>query len=140
VSIKTYSGSCHCGAVRFQAELDFAEGTFKCNCTSCTKARSWLIATPAARFRLVEGGDCQAGYEWTPPGRAKPTVQFHFCKRCGIRTPGRGDLEAMGGAFYAVQVSLLDDLDPNELAAAPVRYVDGRHDRFDRAPDDACFL
>ena len=46
----------------------------------------------------------------------------------------------MGGAFYAVQVSLLDDLDPNELAAAPVRYVDGRHDRFDRAPDDVRFL
>jgi hypothetical protein len=52
----------------------------------------------------------------------------------------RGDLEAMGGAFYAVQVSLLDDLDPDELAAAPVRYVDGRHDRFDRAPDDVRLL
>jgi hypothetical protein len=38
--MKTYSESCHCGAVRFQAELDFAEGTFKCNCTSCAKARS----------------------------------------------------------------------------------------------------
>jgi hypothetical protein len=46
----------------------------------------------------------------------------------------------MGGAFYAVQVSLLDDLDPNELAAAPVRYMDGRDDRFDRQPDDVRFL
>jgi hypothetical protein len=57
VSMKTYSGSCHCGAVRFQAELDLAEGTFKCNCTSCTKARSRLIPTPATRFRLIEGED-----------------------------------------------------------------------------------
>ena len=94
MSMKTYSGSCHCGAVRFQAELDFAEGTIKCNCTSCAKARSWLIATPSARFRLVEGKDCQAEYEWTPPGRATSTVKFHFCKTCGIRTPGRGELEA----------------------------------------------
>jgi hypothetical protein len=140
VSMKTYSGSCHCGAVRFQAELDFAEGTFKCNCTSCTKARSWLIPTPAARFRLTQGEDCQTDYQWTPPGRAKPTVQFHFCKTCGIRMPGRGELEAMGGAFYAVQVSLLDGVDPEELAAAPISYVDGRHDRFDRAPDDLRFL
>ena len=46
----------------------------------------------------------------------------------------------MGGAFYAVQVSLLDDFDRGELAAAPVRYVDGRHDRFDRPPDDLRFL
>jgi hypothetical protein len=101
---------------------------------------SAFLATPAARFRLVEGENCQAEYEWTPPGRAKPTVQFHFCKTCGIRTPGRGELEAMGGAFYAVQVSLLDDLDPEELAAAPISYVDGRHDRFDRTPDDVRFL
>jgi hypothetical protein len=138
--MKTYSGSCHCGAVRFQAELDFAQGTVKCNCTSCVKARSWLILAPAARFRLVKGEERQAEYQWTPPERPMPTVKYHFCKSCGIRTPGLGELEAMGGAFYAVQVSLLDDLDREELAAAPVRYVDGRHDRFDRAPDDVRFL
>jgi len=46
----------------------------------------------------------------------------------------------MGGAFYAVQVPLLDDLDPEELAAKPIQYVDGRHDRFDRPPDDVRFL
>jgi hypothetical protein len=46
----------------------------------------------------------------------------------------------MGGAFYAVQVSLLDDLDPDELATAPIRFLDGRHDRFDRQPDDIRFL
>jgi hypothetical protein len=140
MSMKTYSGSCHCGGVRFQADLDFAEGTVKCNCSGCTKARSWLIVAPASRFRLVEGEASQAEYQWTPAGHAKPTVQFHFCKICGIRTPGRGELEAMGGAFYAVQISLLDDLDPNDLAAAPIRYLDGRHDRFDRAPDDIRFL
>jgi hypothetical protein len=137
--MKACSASCHCRAVRFQAELDFAEGTFKCNCSSCTKARSWLIAAPAARFRL-EGEADQATYQWTPPGRAKPTTEFHFCKKCGIRTPARGEHEAMGGAFYAAQVSLLDDLDPEEVAAAPIRYFDGRHDRFDRAPEDIRFL
>ena len=37
----------------------------------------------------------------------------------------------MGGAFYAVQVPLLERVDPDDLAAAPIRDVDGRHDRFD---------
>ena len=84
MSMKTYSGSCHCGAVRFQAELDLAEGTVKCNCSSCTKARSWIKFTPADRFRLLKGEEAQAEYQWTPPGRANPMLQFYFCKRCGI--------------------------------------------------------
>jgi hypothetical protein len=140
MTLKTYSGSCHCGAIRFEADVDLAGGTIKCNCSSCTKARSWLVVAPAARFRLVAGEESQTDYQWTPPGRDGPTIQFHFCKTCGIRTPGRGELEAMGGVFYAVQVPLLDNVDPEDLAAAPIHYVDGRHDRFDRPPADTRFL
>ncbi|HEY1941440.1 MAG TPA: GFA family protein [Roseiarcus sp.] len=140
MTLKTYSGSCHCGAIRFEADVDLAGGTIKCNCSSCTKARSWLVVAPAGRFRLVAGEESQADYQWTPPGRERPTIQFHFCKTCGIRTPGRGELEAMGGVFYAVQVPLLDNVDPEELAAAPIQYVDGRHDHFDRPPAETRFL
>jgi hypothetical protein len=140
VTLKTYSGSCHCGTVRFEADLDFNQGTIKCNCSSCTKARSWLIFTPAERYRLVAGESFQSGYRWAPPGRTVSSIQFHFCTHCGIRTPGRGEMPEMGGVFYAVQVQLLDDLDIDELENAPIRYVDGRHDRFDRAPEDTRFL
>ena len=60
-------------------------------------------------------------------------------EHCGIRTPGRGMAEAMGGVFYAVPVTLLE-VDPDELAAAPIHYVDGRNDRFDRSPADTRLL
>jgi hypothetical protein len=140
MALKTYTGSCHCGAVRFEADVDLTQGTLKCNCTSCTKARSWLAVASADRFRLTAGAESQATYQWTPPGRTEPTVQFHFCRTCGIRTPGRGDLEAMGGVFYAVQVLLLAEVDPDELAAAPIRYVDGRNDHFDQPPADIRLL
>ena len=42
----------------------------------------------------------------------------------------------MGGKFYALAVSTLDDVDPDELAAAPMKFIDNRHDRIDRAPAD----
>jgi hypothetical protein len=140
MALKTYSGGCHCGKIRFEADLDIAAGTVKCNCSGCTKARSWLIFVTADRFRLLAGRESQRNYLWTPSGRTAPTVEYHFCNHCGIRTPGSGNIEALGGAVYAIQVPLLDGVDQEELAKAPTRYVDGRHDRFDRPPADIRFL
>ena len=140
MALKTYSGGCHCGKIRFEADLDVAAGTVKCNCSGCTKARSWLIFVTADRFRLLAGRESQRNYQWIPPGRPAPTVEYHFCTHCGIRTPASGNIEALGGAVYAIQVPLLDGVDQEELAKAPTRYVDGRHDRFDRPPADIRFL
>jgi len=40
-----------------------------------------------------------------------------------------------GEDIYAIAVAALDDPDNDELAAS-LKYVDGRHDRFDREPED----
>jgi hypothetical protein len=140
MTLKTYSGACHCGKIRFEADLDIAAGTVKCNCSGCTKARSWLIFVTADRYRLLAGRESQRNYQWTPSDRPAPTVEYHFCNHCGIRTPASGNIEALGGSVYAIQVPLLDGVDQEELAKAPTRYVDGRYDRFDRPPADIRFL
>ena len=136
MAMKTYSGSCHCGAVRFQADIDLSKGTNRCNCSICTKARAWFAIVSADRFRLISGADALTDYQWTPPGRPRPNLHYRFCKTCGVRAFAQGDDESLGGVFYAVAVATLDDADPDELVKS-IKFVDGRHDRFDRSPKDA---
>ena len=69
-----------------------------------------------------------------------PFLHNRFCKTCGIRMFASGEAEFMGGKFYALSVASLDNVDQEELAAAPMRFVDGRHDRFDQAPTDTRLL
>jgi hypothetical protein len=140
MSARTYSGSCHCGAVRFEADVDLTAGVNKCNCSSCYKARSWFVLVDPEHVRLVGGGDAQAVYEWIPPGRDRANLHFQFCKKCGVRTFGRGDHGPTGGPFCFVNVAALDNVDADELAAAPLHIVDGRSDHYERAPRDTRLL
>jgi hypothetical protein len=134
MALKTYSGSCHCGAVRFEADIDLAQGTNRCNCSICSKARSWFALVSPDRFRQISGAEAQTEYRWAPAGRPAPNLRYRFCKTCGVRTAGRGRWPD-GGPFYFIAVAALDSADADELAES-IRYVDGRHDRFDRPPDD----
>jgi hypothetical protein len=49
---------------------------------------------------------------------------------------GRGEHGPKGGPFYFVAVASLDDVDEAELAAAPINYMDGKHDHYDRPPKE----
>jgi hypothetical protein len=137
MSIQTYRGSCHCGAVRFEADLDLDAGTVRCNCSLCTKARAWFALAKPEQVRLLEGVGEHATYRWTPPGRDRAALTYQFCRTCGVRTFGRSD-EGPNGRFVFVNVAALDvagGADADALARS-IHYVDGRHDRTDRRPDD----
>jgi hypothetical protein len=50
-----------------------------------------------------------------------------------VRTHANGK-DPKGNDIVAVQVATLEGADPDTLAKG-IRYVDGRHDRFDREPE-----
>lgn len=131
MSTKTYEGSCHCGAVRYDADLDLEAGTTRCNCSYCTKGRAWFsVAKGPGAFRLQRGAESLSEYRWTPPGR-ESHLRFAFCRVCGVRVYGRGEVDFLGGVFHAVAVATLDEIP----ADVPINYIDGKHDRYDVAPE-----
>lgn len=129
---KTYTGSCHCKAVTFEADIDIAEGTGKCNCTFCWKQRMWNAGNLRPEdFRLLSGEDALADY--SKSGDWGETHQ-RFCSKCGIATHGHGEIEALGGPFLSVHLAALDDLPVDDLVSAPVHFMDGLHDDWEKPP------
>ena len=119
---RKHAGGCHCGAVRFEVELDLAAGGSMCNCTVCTKiAQVGAIVKPQA-FTLVSGEDSLSTYEW-----GGKISKRKFCKHCGVHCFGLGHLDVLGGDYVSINLNCLDDFD---LSAIAIEYWDGRHNNW----------
>ena len=126
--MKTYHGSCHCGAVRYAADIDLALGTVKCNCSICSKMRFWAVQLAPTAFRLLQGQGFLREYRFHTRRDG-----HHFCGECGINVFSTS-AAPRSGPFVAVTVASLDDLPVADLLAAPVRHIDGRNDNWITPP------
>jgi hypothetical protein len=121
------SGSCHCGAVRFEVETDLSRAS-RCNCTICQRTGATSVIVKPAQFTLRSGKEMLASYSRMPEVASR-----FFCKQCGIHCYGAGTLEEIGGDFVSVNANCFDAVDPNVL---PLVYWDGRHDNWQGGPKD----
>lgn len=127
MTTKTFHGSCKCGAVSFEADVDLAQGTTKCNCTSCWKRRWWSVKVRPEGFRSLSGED--------------QLSKANFCRTCGIVPYAHVEAaEWNDGAYVSINVAVLDDLDPRMLMEAPIQFCDGRNDDWFRAPQFTAHL
>lgn len=111
-----HTGSCHCGAVRFEVTMQL-DGLITCNCSMCGRSGSILGFVPADQFTLLAGADALTDYQFN-----KKVIHHLFCKVCGVRAFGRGT-RPDGAATVAVNVRCLDGVDPFTLTPHP---YDGR--------------
>ena len=114
--LETREGGCHCGHVRFQAQVDL-DLLSQCSCSICTKKGIVHLPVAPADFLLLRGKDALTVYTFETG-----VAQHPFCAHCGMH------------AFYiprsqpdriSLNARCLDDIDGMMLK--PTRFFDGRH-------------
>ena len=116
--LETYEGGCHCGRVRFRAQIDFAETAIgECNCSICTKKGILHVPVAKERLEVLQGADELTCYRFNTG-----TASHTFCRHCGIHPfyNPRTDPEN-----YSVNARCLDDYDPARMQ--PRRLFDGQN-------------
>lgn len=79
MSMQSYSGSCHCGAIRFSFEAEPFTRGIRCNCSFCAKRGTMVHLVPAAAFKVEVKGDALNSYQF-----GTRTAKHYFCRNCGV--------------------------------------------------------
>ncbi len=109
-------GTCHCGAVAFEVELENGLGDLKrCNCSLCRRKGAIMAFAPVERLRIVKGAQMLTLYQWNTR-----VAKHYFCKICGIYTHHQ---RRSNPAQVGFNVACLEGTDP--LALTDIGLVDG---------------
>ena len=79
--MRTHTGGCHCGRVRFEVLAPASITVSECDCSICSKFGYLHLIVPAEQFKLLSGGDALATYTFNT-GVAK----HFFCSTCGVKS------------------------------------------------------
>ena len=119
------SGGCHCGSVRFEAQVPEPPIlVHDCNCSICSMTGFLHIIVPHEQFELVTGRDSLTSYRF-----GTGAAEHLFCSRCGVKSfyQPRSHPES-----WSVNANCVDE--PLELAVEP---FDGRNWERAKAELDA---
>lgn len=109
---KTWTGSCHCGAVTFEVDAtDEVMGKpMACNCSMCGRSGAWMAFVPEESFRVLSGRDELRDYQF-----GKRHIHHVFCPTCGLKPYSWGDNPEGGGTTFAVNLRCVDGIDLQKL-------------------------
>lgn len=111
--METKTGGCHCGKVRYTAELDLSKPVVECNCSHCQIKGLLLAFIPESAFKLTVGEENLMEYRFNTT-----KLQHLFCKICGVESFCYGK-DNKGNATVAINVRTIDEIDLASLTRMP---------------------
>ena len=108
-----YKGSCHCGKVQFEVDLDLDHARV-CDCSLCVKRGALNHRVEDSDIRIITPLDELTLYQWHTK-----TAKDYFCPICGI-LPFRRPRTAP--EKWTVNVRCLDGVDVDSI---PIEQVHG---------------
>jgi hypothetical protein len=81
VVVTKIGGGCHCGAVRFEAEVSDPVELLDCRCSICAKTSYLHLIVSHEDFRLLSDPAMLSSYRF-----GTRTAEHLFCARCGIKS------------------------------------------------------
>ena len=114
---QAYTGSCHCGRVRYEATVDLTQ-VLECNCSHCQRKGLLLSFISPSQFTLQSGEQDLTAYQFN-----KKIIQHLFCRSCGVQPFARGTMPD-GSPAIAINIRCLEGVDLDALKPMP---FDGRN-------------
>jgi hypothetical protein len=108
-------GTCHCGAVTFNAPRK-PEWLTECNCSICRRIGAKWAHFDQQDVEIMIPKDGTIGYV-----QGDKTLVTHTCKQCGCTTHWLG-IDPEAGGRMAVNFRMCE---PSDIKDIPVRHFDG---------------
>ena len=116
--VEHYSGSCHCGAVKFAFEAEKITKALRCTCSICSRKGAMMTpqAIPEKNLTIETSHDALGLYQF-----GSKIAKHYFCKTCGIFT--HNETLRMPG-HVRVNLGCIKDFDTSQL---DVSVFDGKN-------------
>lgn len=127
----TFTGSCHCGQVKYEATLPEVSHwqLARCNCTVCHKKGYLLLLGQVSNFKLVSpSSESELGDYTFGAGK----IHHYFCKNCATGTHGARYADDATGPSNLINACTIDGVDLSKVKVG--KYFDGREEKWKDGP------
>jgi hypothetical protein len=132
---QTFTGSCHCGFVKYKAALPVTDPPVanRCNCTICLKQGFTGVDVAPDEFTLISPQSLDEVKDYWRYQEKSKDIHKYFCDKCGIHFYNKGKIELGGTVQEFAHINILTLDQPQEgleLSKFKIYYVDGRNDNW----------